>query len=133
MTINRISYTNLPFFKSFRNEEGDKELEKERERIMPFITFQQVTTSSTSTNGLSSVEGTDSITTDSEDGITLPPIESKVSPNLIENAQNGTKSQPSSPSLLTNVVNASIDMALLPGSLGLGNSRKRKSYDYAKV
>ncbi|CAL8115274.1 unnamed protein product [Orchesella dallaii] len=33
-------------------EEGDKELEKERERITPFITFQQVTT--TSTNASSS-------------------------------------------------------------------------------
>jgi hypothetical protein len=39
-----------------RSEEGDKELEKERERITPFITFQQVTTTTTSTN-MSSIAG----------------------------------------------------------------------------
>lgn len=35
-------------FVFFRSEEGDKELEKERERITPFITFQQVTTTNMS-------------------------------------------------------------------------------------
>lgn len=48
-----------------RSEEGDKELEKERERITPFITFQQVTTTSTnassSNNVLPSTQTSESI------------------------------------------------------------------------
>ncbi|ODN03927.1 Aryl hydrocarbon receptor nuclear translocator-like protein 1 [Orchesella cincta] len=46
------------------SEEGDKELEKERERITPFITFQQVTTTSTnasSSNVLPSTPSSESI------------------------------------------------------------------------
>lgn len=39
----------------YRSEEGDKELEKERERITPFITFQQVTTTSTNASSSKSV------------------------------------------------------------------------------
>ncbi|CAG7727129.1 unnamed protein product [Allacma fusca] len=38
-------------------EDGEKELEKERDRITPFITFQQVTTTTPSTNGNCSVGG----------------------------------------------------------------------------
>lgn len=38
-----------------RSEEGDKELAKERERITPFITFQQVTTSSTNASSSKNV------------------------------------------------------------------------------
>jgi len=46
------------------SEEGDKELEKERERITPFITFQQVTTTSTnasSSSVLPSAQSSESI------------------------------------------------------------------------
>jgi len=50
---------------SCRSEEGDKELEKERERITPFITFQQVTTTSTnassSNNVLPSAQSSESV------------------------------------------------------------------------
>jgi len=104
-------------YSEYRNEEGDKELEKERERIMPFITFQQVTTTSTSTNAVAAIEGTNSVTTVSEDGMLLPPLDS----DGIENGPDRVKSQPPSPSMLTTVVNGSIEMTLLSGALGLGN------------
>lgn len=48
-----------------RSDEGDKELEKERERITPFITFQQVTTTSTNASSsgmLPSTQQTEAVT-----------------------------------------------------------------------
>jgi len=96
---------------------------------MPFITFQQVTTTSTSTNavtGVSSSEGgssVHSVTTVSDESVAQAPagLESNQSNSSSQSATEVETSQPSSPSVLTTMINASVDIALL-SALGGGQS-----------